>query len=257
MIEKTYPILEQTCLADGIRRITFLAPEIAESVQPGQFVNVYCKDKSRLLPRPISVYDADGERLSLIYAIVGQGTEELSQYEPGESLRLTGPLGNGFPLQEAVQAEEVLLVGGGLGIPPMQFAAKMLHAWQPDLPITTVLGFRSLPWIQEPFADYGQVLLASDDGACGFRGNVVDRMTAYLQEQPDRKRVLFACGPIPMLRAIQSWQDPYRIESWFSLEERMGCGFGACYGCPARTMNGLKRVCKDGPVFPGKEVIFS
>ena len=257
MIEKEYTILSQTCLSGNIFRIDLLAPEIARDAAPGQFVDLYCKEASRLLPRPISIYDADGDTLSLIYAVVGKGTDELSRYEAGQTLRVTGPLGNGFPLEEASAAEEVLLVGGGLGIPPMQLTAKKLKELDPSLKITIVLGFRSEPWILQPFDDFGTVLCASDDGACGFRGNVVDRMEAYLSSEPEKNRILFACGPIPMMRAIQTWQDRYHLNTWFSLEERMGCGFGACYGCPAKTVHGLKRVCKDGPVFPGKDVIFS
>lgn len=257
MIETISTILKQEKIADGIWRMDLCAPEIAAAVEPGQFVDLYCRDKSRLLPRPISVYDAEGDTLSLIYAVVGKGTEEFAAYEAGEQVRVTGPLGHGFPIEEALKAEEVLLVGGGLGIPPLQFTAKMLKNRKPELSITSVLGFRSMPWIQEPFPSYGAVLNASDDGACGFKGNVVDRFKDHFSRTPACKRVLFACGPIPMMKAIQQIQEEYGLECWFSLEERMGCGFGACYGCPAQTTEGLKRVCKDGPVFSGKEVIFS
>lgn len=251
-------------LADGIFCMVLEAPQLAAEAKPGQFINVYCKDKSRLLPRPISIYDADPEQetLSIIYAVVGAGTREISAYAAGEVVRVVGPLGNGFPLEEAKSAGEVFIVGGGLGIPPMQFLAKTLHAQYPDTPLKCFLGYRSAPWIDEAFAAYGEVLCASDDGACGFQGNVIDRMNAYMQDHDSMmKRVLYACGPLPMMKGIQDWQTEYPVTTWFSLEERMGCGFGACAGCPAklRMPDGtikMQGVCKLGPVFPGKDVIF-
>ena len=257
MIQKEYEILRQTLLAEGIYQMDIKAPEIAQRIRPGQFVNLYSKDASRLLPRPISVHNVYGDELSLIYAVVGKGTEEFSRYNAGEKLRIVGPLGNGFPLEAAENADEVLLVGGGLGIPPMLFTAKQLQEELASVLVTTILGFRSMPWISDAFVPYSRVLCASDDGACGFQGTVVDRIKDYLSSAPAAKRILFACGPIPMMKALQAHQEDWNMEMWFSLEERMGCGYGACYGCPARTVQGLKRVCKDGPVFRGKDVIFS
>ena len=264
MTTSVYPIESQTQLAPGIYQMALWAPQMAQEALPGQFVNIYCSSKDRLLPRPISIFDADPSTgtLSLIYAVVGKGTEEFSTYTEGDMVRVTGPLGHGFPVDHALDADEVFLVGGGLGIPPMYLLAKQLHAAYPETPIRIFLGFRSAPWIYDVFTVFGEVLPSSDDGACGFKGTVVDRMAEYLGTAAPGKRVLYACGPIPMMRAIQSFAEDKDIETWFSLEERMGCGFGACYGCPARmrTEDGgtvLKRVCKDGPVFAGKDVVFS
>ena len=264
MIQEWYRIREQKELAPGIYLMVFDAPELAKEAEPGQFINVYCKDKARLLPRPISIYDADAEAgtLSIIYAVVGDGTREFASYGAGEELRVVGPLGHGFPMDRAEEAEEIFIVGGGLGIPPMQYLSKELHKKYPEKPIKCFLGFRSEPWMGEEFAAYGEILNTSDDGACGFKGNVIDRMNAYLADKdPQTARVLYTCGPIPMMRGIQRWQGAYNIETWFSLEERMGCGFGACAGCPAklRMPDGsikMQGVCKLGPVFPGKDVIF-
>ena len=223
MISGVFPIQSQTELAPGIFQMALYAPQMALEALPGQFVDLYCSEKDKLLPRPISLFDADPESgvLSLIYAVVGKGTDEFSTYDEADTIRVTGPLGHGI-----------------------------------------FLGVRSEPWILDVFTAYGEVLPSSDDGACGFKGTVVDRMQEYLVNADAKKRILYACGPIPMMRAIQPFADTQDIETWFSLEERMGCGFGACYGCPARirTADGgtvLKRVCKEGPVFPGKDVVFS
>ena len=175
-----------------------------------------------------------------------------------------GPLGNGFPLERPQQDDvrEILIAGGGLGIPPMLYLSRKLHERYPDKPLRIFNGFRSQPWIDAEFHPYGEVFNASDDGASGFAGNVIEAME-YRRIRTDEhtKAVLYACGPIPMLKAIQKWQQLYHLESWFSLEERMGCGFGACAGCPAnlRMPDGSvmkKGVCKLGPVFPGEDVIF-
>lgn len=259
-------ILRQEKLAEGILRMVLAAPEAAKDAKPGQFVNLYVNDASMLLPRPISICEANPEEgtLTLIYGVVGKGTEAFSHYEPGCKIRMMGPLGNGFPMDRSAQesVREILLVGGGLGIPPMLFLARRLYEQYPDKPIRIFNGFRSAPWIDEEFYPYGEVFCASDDGASGFSGNVIDAME-YKKIRTDEhtKAVLYACGPVPMLKAIQQWQERYNLESWFSLEERMGCGFGACAGCPAklRMPDGSvmkKGVCKLGPVFPGEDVIF-
>ena len=254
-------IKEQVELAPGIYRKELFAPELVAQAKPGQFVNLYCRDKSRLMPRPISICDAIVEtgRLVLIYAVVGKGTEELSAMGEGDTIRVMGPLGNGFPLEAATEAKEIFLVGGGLGMPPMLFLAKALS----DKPLKIFLGFRSQPWMGQEFEPWGEVMGSSDDGTYGCKGTVIDAMNLYLQHADSAaRRVLYACGPIPMMRAIQQWQQGQNLETWFSLEERMGCGFGACAGCPAklRMPDGSviqKGVCKLGPVFPGEDVIFS
>ena len=264
MITDTFTIISQEELSPGIFQMVLYAPQMAQKALPGQFVDIYCSSKDKLLPRPISLFDADPVEgtLSLIYAVVGKGTEEISSMAEGDTIRVTGPLGHGFPLEQACRMEEIFLVGGGLGIPPMYLLARRLHTLYPEKPIRVFLGFRSEPWIGEIFSAFGKVLPSSDDGACGFKGTVIDRMKNYLDTADAGSRILYACGPIPMMRAIQPFASEHGIETWFSLEERMGCGFGACYGCPARlrTEDGgsvLKRVCKDGPVFPGKDVIFA
>ena len=259
-------IHSQEEMASGIFRMLLDAPEVAREAKPGQFVNLYVNDPTKLLPRPISICEADAEKglLTLIYAVVGKGTEAFAQYAPGTKLRLMGVLGNGFPLERAAQPEvkEIILVGGGLGIPPMLFLARKLHEMYPEKGIRMFNGFRSTPWIEEEFHPYGEVFNASDDGKSGFQGNVIDAMEYKLIfTDKDTKALLYTCGPIPMMKAIQKWQTGYNMETWFSLEERMGCGFGACAGCPAKLRmpdGSIKKegVCKMGPVFPGEDVIF-
>lgn len=259
-------IHSQEEMAPGIYRMVLEAPAAAAAAAPGQFVNLYVNNPSMLLPRPISICEADPETglLTLIYAVVGHGTDELAGYTAGTRLRLMGPLGNGFPMERAGQesVREILLVGGGLGIPPMLFLARKLHELYPEKGIRIFNGFRSKPWIEEEFMPYGEIFNASDDGRSGFMGNVIDAMEyKMIFTDENIKALLYTCGPLPMMRAIQKWQQGYNMETWFSLEERMGCGFGACAGCPAklRMPDGSvarKGVCKMGPVFPGEDVIF-
>lgn len=255
-------ILKQEQLAAGIFRMTLEAPGIAAEAAPGQFVNLYSDDKTRLLPRPISICDMDPQAglLILIYAVVGKGTQEMAEKKAGDTIRVMGPLGKGFPLEAAEKADEIFIVGGGLGMPPLLYLSRMLN--RPDR-TRIFLGFRSQAWMGAEFEPYGTVYMTSDDGSTGYRGNVLQRIKAYLAEQTEPlSRVLYACGPLPMMDAVQQhFMEDCTMDLWFSLEERMGCGFGACAGCPAKLRmpdGSVKRegVCKLGPVFPGKAVIF-
>lgn len=267
MFNDRVALIRQEKLDEQIYRMTLEAPVIAQTAQPGQFVNIYSDDKSRLLPRPISICDVDPQtgELILIYAVVGEGTKEFSQLQSGDTLRVMGPLGKGFPLEEAQKADEIFIVGGGLGMPPLVYVSRMLAEKDPANrgKIKIFLGFRSTPWMKSEFEPYGTVYMASDDGAAGFKGNVLERIQEYLKEQNQpKKRILYTCGPIPMMHAIQRFfEKDETMDLWFSLEERMGCGFGACAGCPAKLRmpdGSIKRegVCKLGPVFPGKAVVF-
>ena len=268
MLNDRVTIVSQERLAPGIEKITLLAPEIARAAAPGQFVNLYSDEKDKLLPRPISICEVDPERglLILIYAVVGKGTAEMAAKQAGDTMRVLGPLGKGFPLEEAERAEEVLVVGGGLGMPPLLYLCRRLSelgVCRDKLKI--FLGFRSEAWMGEEFAPYGTGFMASDDGATGFKGNAVQCLQLHVQQKSQNQsaaRVLYTCGPLPMMEAIQTaFMDDPNMSLWFSLEERMGCGFGACAGCPAQLRmpdGSIKRegVCKLGPVFPGKAVVF-
>ena len=229
-----------------------LAPNVFEMVlrgdcsavaAPGQFVNL--RLDGFYLRRPISVCNVDGDALTLIYKVVGRGTEAMSRMQPGEKLDALVGLGNGYSLDEC--GDRPMLIGGGAGVPPMYLLARRLLARGAD--VTVVLGFNAREEIfyEEEFRALGaKVVVATADGSYGVRGFVTDAM-----KQLPAPSAVCACGPLPMLRAID---EQSRVPAQFSLEARMGCGFGACMGCTIETANGPKRVCKDGPVFASGEV---
>lgn len=223
---------------------------IAEKSVPGQFVSVYSKDGSRLLPRPISICETDVQRLRIVYRIAGKGTKEFSQYQPGDSIHILGPLGNGFPIQEGKKA---ILIGGGIGIPPMLELAKRIYDEK-----EIVVGYRdSYTFLDRDLKIYGNLTVATDDGSLGVHGTVIDA----IKERGISGDVIYACGPTPMLRAVKEYAAANGIEAWLSLEERMACGIGACLACVCRSVEidghsqvRNKRVCADGPVFNAAEV---
>ncbi len=244
-------VRENTPIAQGIYRIELELPEEV-SVTPGQFVNVYPDDGAHLLPRPISICRADGRRLTLVYRAVGAGTGLMSRLHEGDTIRVSDPLGNGFTLPES---GNVLLVGGGVGVPPLLGTAIAARA--KGLGVMAALGYRSELFLKEEFEREGKLLIATDDGSAGHHGTVVELLRA--SSIPADTTVL-SCGPKLMLRALVEYCAEAGLPVQVSLEERMGCGYGACVGCVCRLMqNGAvvqKRVCKDGPVFNGSEVIF-
>ena len=242
-------VVSQEELAPGIFSL-YLKTKAAENAKPGQFVSVYTKDPSKLLPRPISICEIDKEdcALHLVYRIAGAGTEEFSQKQTGDHLSVMGPLGNGFPLK----SKKAFLIGGGIGIPPMLETAKQLNAQK-----TAVLGYRDELFLNEEFAKYADVYVATEDGSAGTRGNVLDA----IRENALKADVIFACGPTPMLRALKNFAEENNITCWISMEERMACGIGACLACVCKSKDidshsqvHNKRVCKDGPVFLSTEV---
>ena len=242
---------KQEKLADGIYSMWLDAPEMAKESVPGQFIAVYTNDKSKLLPRPISICEADKEngRLRIVYRIAGAGTLELSGYGAGAMLDIMGPLGNGFPLKD----KKAFLIGGGIGIPPMLELAKNL-----DCEKTAVLGYRDADtFLADEIGKYANVVLATEDGSVGTKGNVIDAIRA----KGLKADVIYACGPTPMLKALKAYAAENGIECWISLEEKMACGIGACLGCVCHTKDidshsnvRNTRICKDGPVFPAEAV---
>lgn len=244
-------VKSQEMLADGVYSMVLSAPEIARQAKAGQFVSIYTKDSSRLLPRPISLCGIDKEKgeLRLVYRVAGAGTEEFSRYEAGEKVQVMGPLGNGFPLKE----KKAILIGGGIGIPPMLGLMEAL-----DCERTAVLGYRdSQMFLKDEFEAFGPVYVATEDGSAGTKGNVLDAIRTNGVEGA----VIYACGPTPMLRAIKAYAAENGIECYISLEERMACGIGACLACVCQSKEvdhhsnvHNKRICKDGPVFAAEEV---
>ncbi len=250
---ETAVITEQREIAEQIYSLWLHADDIAKEARPGQFVSVYCRDESRLLPRPISICEVDKEsgRLRLVYRTAGAGTREFSGYGPGDVLELVGPLGNGFPLDKGYK--KVLLVGGGIGVPPMVELAK----WLPGEKMV-VSGYRNGDlFLKEELSRNAALYIATEDGSAGTKGNVLDA----IRENRLEADAIFACGPGPMLRALKAYAEEQGIDCYLSLEERMACGIGACLACvctskdvDAHTNVKNKRICKDGPVFAAGEI---
>lgn len=243
-------ILENNQIEDQIYSMWLKVDAIANEAKPGQFVSLFCRDLSKLLPRPISICEIDKKqgKIRLVYRVAGKGTKEFSQLKKNDEIDVMGPLGNGFTLQ----GKKVLLIGGGIGIPPMLELAKQLNCEK-----QIVLGFRDITFLEEEFHPYGKVYISTEDGSKGTKGNVIDA----IKENSLEADMIFACGPTPMLRGIKAFAMENKITAQLSLEERMACGVGACLGCVCKTKETdphshvkNKRICKDGPVFYADEV---
>ena len=246
-------ILSQTEISEGIYDM-WIETELAKQAHPGQFVGVYPQNAATLLPRPISICEVNEERtaLRLVYRVVGKGTGEFSAYRAGEEIAVLGILGNGFPL-EAGRGKKVFLMGGGIGVPPILQLAKELDADKQIL-----AGYRdSRTFLKEDFEKYGSLCIATEDGSAGVKGNVMDAIASYGLEAD----IIYACGPMPMLRAVKKYASEHGIKAYISLEEHMACGVGACLGCVVKTKEidhhshvHNARICTDGPVFEAEEV---
>lgn len=249
-VKKKADILENTKLSEDIYSMWLNVREIAEAAKPGQFLSLYSGDGSRLLPRPISICEIDSQsaRIRLVYRVVGKGTEEFASYKAGDQVEVMGPLGNGFTLE----GKKAILIGGGIGIPPMLELAKQLSCEK-----QLVLGYRDVTFLDEEFAAYGTVYISTEDGSKGTKGNVIDA----IRENAIDGDIIFACGPTPMLKGVKAYAEEQGIKAQLSMEERMACGIGACLGCVCKTGEidhhsnvNNKRICKDGPVFYANEV---
>lgn len=256
-IQCSAKVMRTEQLADGIFSMWLLAPEIAGQAAPGQFISLYCDDGDRLLPRPISLCEIDKNagQLRIVYRVVGAGTKEFSEKSEGDAVRIAGPLGNGFPLEEGSKSDKhAVLIGGGIGIPPMLELAKQLSSR-----VTVVVGYRSADTflLQELKEAADKVVIATEDGSLGVRGNVIDAVRA----EDIHGDVIYSCGPLPMLRGVKAWGMEEEVNTWVSMEERMACGIGACLACVCHSTEpdshsrvNNKRVCKDGPVFLSTEI---
>lgn len=251
--KQTAKVVSQVEIAPDIFDM-WIATSLAEQAKPGQFICVYPKNASTLLPRPISICEVAEDKASLriVYRIAGKGTAEFSSYKEGEDIAVLGTLGNGFPVKEA-KGKKVFLMGGGIGIPPMLQLAKEMEA---DKQI--VIGYRDNKlFLKEDLEKYGKVYVATEDGSEGTKGNVMDAIASGALEAD----MIYACGPMPMLRAIKKYAQEHNIKAYISLEEHMACGVGACLGCVVKTKEkdhhshvNNARICTDGPVFEAQEV---
>ena len=223
-----------------------LAGDTSDVTAPGQFVNI--KLEGFFLRRPISVCDWNEESLTIIYKVVGQGTEVMAEMKPGESLDILTGLGNGYNTDAVKAGEKPVLIGGGAGVPPMHGLAKSLIA--KGVKPQVILGFNTSEEVfyKDEFEELGvDLYIATADGSVGTEGFVTDVMKEL------EYTYFYTCGPMPMFKAIESIAE---TSGQYSFEERMGCGFGACMGCSCKTKYGNKRICKDGPVLEREEIIW-
>lgn len=249
-------VYSQKQIATGIFDM-WITTSLAKDAVPGQFISIYAKDKSALLPRPISICEVDkeNERLRIVYRVAGKGTLEFSNYTQNTSIDVLGTLGNGFPLEEA-RGKKVFLMGGGIGVPPMLETAKQLQNISDKTQV--IVGYRNAElFLKEEFDKYADVYVATEDGSVGTKGNVMHAIEQNALEAD----IIFACGPMPMLRAIKQYAAKKNIPAYISLEERMACGVGACLGCVVKTKDidhhshvNNARICTDGPVYLADDV---
>lgn len=241
-------------ITDNIYEMIISCNNIALAAKPGQFVNLYCKSESKLLPRPISICEIDKNKgiIKLVYAVVGDGTKSIADLSASDEIDVLGPLGNGYKLDNKPENVSIL-IGGGVGTPPLVELAKGLLGEK-----IIYLGFRSTPYLIDELKKYGEVYIATEDGSVGYKGTVIELMN----NTNAHGNQIYACGPKPMLKAVKTWSVEHNIPAQLSLEERMGCGFGACVGCVTKIKADnevgytYKKVCKDGPVFDAREVLF-
>lgn len=255
--EEIVTVLSQRSLGNDIYDLVLQTKDIARAAKAGQFVSVYSNDKSKLLPRPISLCGIDREKgtLRLVYRVTGQGTgtEEFSRLKEGDTVKLLGPLGNGFTVESGKKA---FLIGGGIGVPPMLQLAKEMKAAGENLQV--VMGYRNADtFLLDEFEAVAETFVATEDGSLGTKGNVIDA----IKNEKLNADVIYACGPTPMLRALKNYAEENNMVCYISMEERMACGIGACLACVCKSRDkdahsnvNNKRICKEGPVFNAKEV---
>ena len=236
-------ITENSPVTESVWRMRLGAPGL-DKQKPGGFVNI--RLDGLYLRRPISVFDSEPGRLTILYKVVGRGTEQMKDLEPGVQLDVLTGLGNGYDLSKA--GDRPLLLGGGVGVPPLYLLAKKLRA--EGKAVTAVLGFNTAAEVfaEEEFRALGcSVTVTTADGSYGVKGFVTDAL-------PQEYSYFYTCGPEPMLRAVYR---AVKTSGQFSFEERMGCGFGACMGCSCKTITGYKRICREGPVLEKEEIMWA
>ena len=242
MKDGIFTIQAQRPLTQSVFEIK-LSGDTSAITRPGQFVNL--RLDGLYLRRPISVCDLEGETLTLIYKVVGKGTAQLSEMLPGQSIPVLTGLGNGY--DTALSGDRPLLIGGGVGVPPLYLLAKQLRAQ--GKAVSVILGFNTASelFYEQEFRAIGcEVSVTTVDGSRGVKGFVTDAL-------PEDYTHVYTCGPEPMLRAVYR---RIRTGGSFSFEKRMGCGFGACMGCSCKTVTGYKRICKEGPVLQKEEILW-
>lgn len=235
---KSVEILENNKVSDDIYLMKL---NTSLKGAPGQFYMLKAGNLDPLLPRPISIYDVGENGISFLYQVVGKGTKIMAKKKPGETIEILGPLGNGF----TIEGKKVAVVGGGIGIAPLLYLCKKLKS--ENKYVEVFLGYRTKPYLNEDFEKISdKVSIATEDGSVGHKGYV----TEIIGKDFD---TLYSCGPNLMMKSLKSLNICDR--EYYSLEARMACGIGACLGCSIKTVNGMKRVCHEGPIFSKDEVI--
>ena len=243
MKQSIFEVISNSALTDTVYKMV-LVGDTSDITRPGQFVNL--KLDGLYLRRPISVCDCVGGKLTLVYKVVGKGTEKMSLMVKGDKVDILTGLGNGYDINRA--EDKPLLLGGGVGVPPLYMLAKELLLAGKQ--VNVILGFntKSEVFYEQEFIDLGaSVTVTTVDGSYGVKGFVTDAMSGIEYTH------FYTCGPEPMLKAVSKATV---TSGQLSFEERMGCGFGACMGCSCKTLTGNKRICKDGPVMTKEEIIW-
>ena len=268
MYRELCAIVENKCIAPNHYVLKLKSKRIAPQAKPGQFVQVVCSNSfDPLLPRPFSFLTTGKNELSLLYQVVGKGTQILSKTEKGSSLWLHGPLGNGFtlPVKEK-ESPQYLLVGGGVGIPPLYHFAETVLKQNKKADIRVFLGGRhkSLLLCEDKFKKLKTPLqLSTNDGSKGIRGFVTDALKSFLAQGDSRPKVIYTCGPTPMLKAVSNLAREWNIPCEVSVEVPMACGFGVCLGCAIKVCKDqtpeehrFAIACTEGPVFMGEKILW-
>lgn len=223
---------------------------ISQHAIPGQFLHISVPNHT--LRRPISIANIEKEKelITIIFKVIGSGTSELATYKPGQTVNALGPCGNGFSFDN-IEKETILLIGGGVGVPPLHYLGQLLSEKNN---VISILGFQSAKHVfyEEKFSSFSKTIVVTDDGSygeAGFVTDILDKVGTFDQ--------FYSCGPLPMLKAVTDRLSHKR--GYISLEERMGCGVGACFACviPTHEPNGYRKICQDGPVFAAQEVVLS
>lgn len=246
---RTDEVVSVSLMSPGVYRLVIRDPYIARTARPAQFVNLYSTNAAMVLPRPFGIANVEGDDVTLIYQVVGAGTKEFSELRAGDRIDVLGPLGKSFDLDTPAN---YVLVGGGLGVPPLLYAAQTLSGRDDETQVTSVFGYRDERFADETVKPYaGKV-----HSIVNAEGNVVDLLDDIEQEliTSDQRTVILSCGPTPMMKAVAGWASKRGISAQFSLESRMGCGYGACVACVVDTREGRLKVCKDGPVFTTEQL---
>ena len=239
-VEKTYENVE---ISEGVYRLSIKG---TFDVKPGQFYMLKVGEGEPLLPRPISVYDVDEEKISFLYQVVGRGTKLLSKLKENDEVQIMGPLGNGFDIEKI--KGKIAVVSGGIGIAPLVYLIKKLSNCEVDL----YAGFRTVDYsVDSVEKNVNNIYLSTENGKIGHKGYITDIIN------PQKYQTIICCGPEIMMKKVISMCSDAKVDVYASMETHMACGIGACLVCTCKTKGGNKRTCKDGPVFNGKDLIFN